>query len=483
MTRLSLCIFSLAALWAFSTADAQSADTVRVGIGEAVTYVLRASDENKLAILNVDAADAALTVARAPALPQVRLNGQYQQVLTNARGDIVGSVFGQSYTYSATLAATQPLFQGGRLFAATRAAMRAKSAVRFDAGETRAQLAVTMQRSYLNALYFATIAELQRRNLALSSERLRQVEQLAAAGRSSRYDVLRARVDRANIEPLALQAESDREIALLDVKRMLDVAAERPLLLTTSLDTNMVRQIVSTAAADDAADEVRGAVRSAELTLSARKDLVRVARADFLPQVSAFFNWGYLALPSANGLPDRLGQTSTALCPPGSAAGRVCQNNGFFADRNFGLTVSWAVLDGLRAKGNVDLATAQRRMAEVALHQQREAASIDLARARGEFDRARAAYTARTQNAIEAEEAFQLATLRFNRGLSTQVEVTDAQIALLTARSTEARSVYDVYLAAAELARVRGRPIPLPTGGTVPVRSNSGLNSSASFIR
>ncbi len=483
MTRSFALVLAGVVLAAFSPVRAQRPDTLRVGIGDAVTYVLRGSDENKLAVLNVDAADAALTVARAPALPQVRFNGQYQQVLTNARAEIVGQIFNQNYTYSGTFAATQPLFQGLRLFSAIRGAAQVKSAVRFDAGETRAQLAVTMQRSYLNALYLATIAELQARNLALSTERLKQVEQLAAAGRSSRYDVLRARVDRANIEPLALQAASDREIALLDVKRLLDIPAERPVLLTTALDTNTVRQIVSAAAADDAADEIRGAVRSAELTLAARKDAVRVARADFFPQLSAFFNWGYLALPTLNGLPDRLGVTSTAVCPPGSAAGRICQNNGFFPDRNFGLTVTWAVLDGLRAKGNVDLATAQRRIAEVTLHQQREAAALDLARAHAEFVRARAAYSARAQNASEAEEAFQLATLRFNRGLSTQVEVTDAQVALLTARSTEARSIYDVYLAATELARVRGRPIPLPTGGTVPVRSNSGLKSSASFIR
>jgi outer membrane protein TolC len=482
MIRTYVAALVIAAGLPVPAAQAQRSDTLRIGLAEAVAYVLKSSDENKLALLNIDIADAGVTVARAPALPQVRFNGQYQQVLINARADIVGSVFGQSYTYTGTMAATQPLFQGLRLFSATRAASRVKSAVRFDASETRGQLAVAMQRSYLNALYLATIAELQARNLALSSERLRQVEQLAGAGRSSRYDVLRARVDRANIEPLALQAASDREIAVLDVKRLMDIPAERPVVLSTALDTAAVRQIAAAIAADDAADEVRFSVRSAELNLAARRDLVQVARADFFPQVTAFFNWGYLALPGVNGLPDRLGQTSTAFCPAGTT-GRICQNNGFFADRNFGLTVSWAVLDGLRAKGNVDLATAQRRVAEVTLHQQREAAAIDLARAHAEFDRSRAAYAARAENASEAEEAFQLATLRFNRGLATQVEVTDAQVALLIARSTEARAVYDVYLAAADLARVRGRPIPLPNGSTVPAGSNSGLNSRASTLR
>ena len=74
-------------------------------------------------------------------------------------------------------------------------------------------------------------------------------------------------------------------------------------------------------------------------------------------------------------------------------------------------------------------------------------------------------FTARQQNAGEANEAFRLATLRFTRGLSTQLDVSDAQIALMTARTNEARSVYDLYLALAELAPAQGKPIPLPPSG------------------
>jgi len=295
--------------------------------------------------------------------------------------------------------------------------------------------------------------------------------------------VLRARVDRANIEPLALQADNDRELALFDMKRLLDLPIDRPVALTTALDTAIVASIVRTAAADDVEVGIRGSVRSAELTLMAKRDGIRVARADFFPQVFMFYNYGYLALPTQNGFPGRFGSASAGNCPPGSTAGKVCQNNGFFPDRNFGVTVTWAVFDGLRAKGNLDLATAQAQIAEVTLHQQRETAALDLSRARAEFERSRLAYGARAQNASEAEEAFQLATLRFSRGLATQLEVSDAQLALLTARSTEARATYDLYLSAAELARVRGRPIPLPTGDVLPVRSNSGLSSRASVLR
>jgi hypothetical protein len=67
----------------------------------------------------------------------------------------------------------------------------------------------------------------------------------------------------------------------------------------------------------------------------------------------------------------------------------------------------------------------------------------------------------------EADEAFRLASLRFNRGLGTQLDVSDAQLALATARTDEARATYDVYLASATLARSLGRPLPLPGGGTI----------------
>jgi predicted enzyme related to lactoylglutathione lyase len=43
-----------------------------------------------------------------------------------------------------------------------------------------------------------------------------------------------------------------------------------------------------------------------------------------------------------------------------------------------------------------------------------------------------------------------------------QVEVTDAQVALFTARVNAARASIDYYLAVAELARARGHDVPLP---------------------
>ena len=135
-----------------------------------------------------------------------------------------------------------------------------------------------------------------------------------------------------------------------------------------------------------------------------------------------------------------------------------------------GIQFSLPLFDGLRAKSAVELARAQTRIADLQLQQQREQVAVEVARARAELRRAKAVFDARRETSSEAQEAFHLASLRFTRGLSTQLEVSDAQLALLTAEGGEARAVYDLYLATAELARTLGRPIPMPATTRAPAR-------------
>jgi outer membrane protein TolC len=462
-----------AALLAQAGASRARTDTLRLSVQDAVALADRLSDEARLAAAEVDVADAQVATARSSGLPQIRLNSSYSHTYESARGNAVGQVFNQPNTYNVNASITQTLFQGGRIVASSRAASDFRAASRLDERETRALLNVSVQRAYLNALYNARLSDIQQSNLTLADARLRQIEKLQGAGQAARYDVLRVRVERSNLEPLAMQAENDRELAVLDLKRMLNIPVDQPVALTTTIDPAGIRGMIAQFASleDTVLVPDRAAVRSAELNASARHHGIAVARADFLPTASISFNTGYQAFPPLGfGLPDRMGTLAEQYCPPNSTAGRVCQNGGWFADRALTATISFPLFDGLRAKSNLDLAQAQARIADLQLQQQREAVSIEVARARAELRRSRLVFEARQQNSSEAQEAFQLASLRYSRGLSTQLEVSDAQFAFLTAQSGEARATYDLYLATAELARALGRPIPFPPGSEPTVR-------------
>jgi outer membrane protein TolC len=451
-------------LMPLSLAAGQSTDTIRLSIDEALTRVLRESDEMRIGHAQLDVTNAQVTQARASGLPALNLRGGYTQQTRNARATIVsGSIFGQNYTYTTTLALSQPIFQGGRIFAGMRAANDARDASRHNLAETRNRLTLETQSAYLTAILSRELVRIQESNASLADARLAQVQQLERAGRASRYDLLKARVDRANLEPAILQARSNRELADIELKQLLNLPGLAPLVLMSELDTASLRSAVGNILASTSSGAVnRSLVRAAESTVDVRREGVRVARADFMPTFSVFLNNGYTALPATSGFPTVWGHTSAANCPPGSDPGRVCQNNGWYPDRSFGVQMAWPLFDGLRTKGAVDLAQAQERVARAQLEQAREQVAVEVARAQAEFTRAEATFNAQQQNTAEADEAYRIAALRFERGLGTQLEVNDAQFALLTARVNAARSTIDYYLAAAELARSHGREIPPP---------------------
>jgi outer membrane protein TolC len=453
---LPLLVFSLSVV---------SQDTLRLSLPEAVTIALREADEVKRANADVSLTEAQVTTSRASALPQLRLTGTYNHVLANARARAVNQVFNQPNTYNVNANLSQTLFQGGREFASWRAARRVREAARLTAGETKSEVAVGVLRAYLEASLAERFENIRGENLILASQRVEQSEQLFTAGRVARYDVLRSRVERANLEPLVIQARNDREIALLDLRRLLNLPPDAPIRLTTTIDSSSVSMILAASSQDDFDGSNRASVRAAELTARARRDAIAAARADWLPTITVFFQSGVQAFPQS-GFPPGRGETSPRFCPEGSPADRSCQNGGWFGDRALGVNFSWPLFDGLRAKGAIDLAQAQHEIAEIALAQEREAVALEIARARAELSRSRAVFAARRQTVSEADEAFRLASLRYSRGIGTSLEVSDSQLQLLISQTDEAQTAVDLYLAAAELARALGRPIPLP-GGTV----------------
>ena len=451
----------------------QTPDTLHLSLEEAVSTGLRVADEIRLSMAQADIADAQVDLARASMLPQLRINSSYTRTFESARSNAVSAVFNQPNTYSVNANLSQSLFQGGRLYATARAASRLARAAQLNAEEQRALLTVAVQRAYLDALLAERFAELQESNLQLASARLTQVVQFQQAGRSAQYDVLRARVERANIEPLSIQARNDRDLAHLELKRLLNLPLAQPLALTTTIDPAAAQTFVASYL-DSAMTPDRPALRAAELVASSRRLAISAARAEFLPTVTAFIQSGFQAFPPAGfGFPSQRGSLAESFCPAGSPAGRTCQNGGWFEDRNMGIQFSWPAFDGLRAKSALELARAQTRIADLELRREQEQVAVEVARARAELRRAKAVFDARRENASEAQEAFRLASLRFSRGLSTQLEVSDAQVALLTAEGGEARATYDLYLASAELARALGRPIPMPVTSRATRRSEN----------
>jgi outer membrane protein TolC len=460
--------FLLLALAAAAPLSAQAGDTLDLPLEQALRLAGQ-GEEVGLAAGRLDVASAAVGSARAAQLPALRLNSNFSHVFENARAQAVGQIFNQPNTYGANLNLSVPLYQGGRGVQGIRAASRQREAAAADLEATQTDVQLLTLQAYLRAQLAERLVAIQDTNVALAAARVRQAEQFEAAGRGSRYDVLRARVERSNLEPLAIQARGERELALLELRRITNIPENRPIRLTTTLQPETVAAIADRSAGaalvDSAALDALPGVRAARLRAQASDAQARIARSAMLPTVSVNLVNGWAAYPQDWTLPLRVGALETVDCPAGSADDRVCtqQNGGWFTDRSLQLAVSFPLFDGMRGRNDLRQARALASVADLQAQQARETANAQAAAARAEMARARAIFEAVRQTVAEAEEAFRLASLRYARGLGTQLDVSDAQLALLTARTNEARATFDLYLAAAEQARALGRPIPSPS--------------------
>jgi outer membrane protein TolC len=458
--------FVFAALAAAPLA-AQGGDTLNLPLAQAL-QLAHGGEEVGLATSRLDAATAAVGSAKSGGMPTVRLSSTFSHVYENARAQAVGQIFNQPNTYNTSATLSVPLFQGGRTRNATRAAASLRDAATAEVTGTELDVSLQTLDAYLSAQLAERLVAIQEANLALAEARVRQAEQFEQGGRGSRYDVLRARVERSNLEPALIQARGSRDVALHDLRRLTNLPPEQPLRLTTELDPAAVRAgaeaVAGAALVDSAALEALPAVRAARLRARAGEANLRAANAALLPTVSVNLVQGYQAFPLNWSVPVRPGGLDTVECPAGSDPGRVCtqQNGGWFSDRSLQLTVNWPVWDGNRARNDLRQVRAQAAISDLQAVQAAENARADAARARTQLDAARATFDAVRETVAEAEEAFRLASLRYARGLGTQLEVSDAQLALLTARTNEARATFDLYLAMAELARALGRPLPTP---------------------
>jgi outer membrane protein TolC len=125
-----------------------------------------------------------------------------------------------------------------------------------------------------------------------------------------------------------------------------------------------------------------------------------------------------------------------------------------------GPAVRWTPFDGFQNLASIDEAVATLRGARAALAQVAQQAWLDVRSAwlLREDARQRLALTALTVRS--AEENQKLAQGRFEVGIGTSVDLTDAEQSLISARAAQIEAATDAAIAASRLARTLGVAVP-----------------------
>lgn len=350
-------------------------------------------------------------------------------------GALFGNLpFGQENTYTAAITGTQTLFSGGRLGAGLRIAKEFLAAAELNLQEQTAEIELQVRSAYYRARLAQELVSISRAALEqgerfLASERLRR-----EAGTGSELDVLRAQVSVANLQPQLIESVNAAEVATLDLKRLIDVPLDQEIVLATPLDVPTTFADADSAAAIVDLLSRRASVAAQERQVAIRQAQVRIARAGYFPTLSLNLNVGKQLFPS-----------------------EVFKlNEQWRSDVYASLSLSVPIFNGMRTRAEVAEAQVAVEQERLRLQQLRESVQLTYERARGERERSRSSIAARQLTVQQAQRVYDLTVLRYEQGLASQLEVSDARLSLLQARTNLAQAVADFYIANATLARAIG---------------------------
>jgi outer membrane protein len=429
------------------------ADTLPLTLEAAVARALSTSEEVQTARAQRSLAEAQITQVRAGAFPQISAGLVYNRTLASIFDNLqlgpppepgeeappnpfAALPFGRPNTWNAAIQIVQPLYTAGRVGTALAIARNVRSAADFQIEEAEAEIALQVRSAYFQLALADQMVGITREAHALADATLRQVELFRRQGTASEFDELRARVERDNLEPAVLEAQNARRLAELNLKRLVNLPADRPIAPVTALEPILAD--VDHAVLEAALGQ-RSALRALDQQVAAREGAVRIARAERLPSVAGAANFAYQAFP------DQIHPFDTD----------------WHRDWSVTLQASIPIFDGMRTRGRIEQARAELRLAQIQREQARQGFELELQAVLGEFQAARAQIEARRGTVSQAVRTLELAELRFRSGLATQLDVSNARLLLQQARVHEAQALYNYVNALARLEQATGGEVPL----------------------
>lgn len=451
--------------------DAAAAETRLISLDAAVRQALQANPTLDEAEAAVRRARAVVDEARALQLPRLDGNARF-----TVQGPIPSFTFttppsapgeqprtqeislGRTFTRNFSVGASYNPDPFGRLRANREGAQRNVNVARGGYYITQNELVFAVQSLYLQALRSRELIQVSREALEAAQEQLRVAEAGLRAGTAAQFDVLRSSVQVANnrqnlvtaegtyrrslaalaevlslqdtsrleLVPVALPPEPD-QVAADTAREVLE--PDNPQLASGALVGTPVPGSVETALSE--AFNRRPEIYQAEWARRAAQSRVRFERLGNYPSIDLSAGFQYNPDVAGFAVVDKtwslIANVAIPIWDAGLARARTRQ-----------------------ARADVDAAAARLRAQQDAVREEVRRSLVDLEEA---AERRRSAQA----NSAQAREALRVARVRYQAGLGTTVEVTDAEAALTQARANEVNAGYDYLSALSALNRSLGR--------------------------
>lgn len=386
---------------------------------------------------DVRLAEADVNATLADALPQLRLDAGYTRNIESPSfffyddmGNATEIRTATDNAYQATLSLRQPLWQGGKVFTAYAISKLYRRYTEAIARQVEDNVLyntdVLFFQVMLDRATLETYLAAHKNNVA----NLQVVEKKFDQGLVSRYELLRARVEKANLEPMILQAESVVRLSEKRLKSFLGLDLQESIELIEPVADTSIANLPPMQALVDSAIARRPESRQSDLLVDISQKAIRVARGGYYPNIDVVSAYQWQAQSEDFDLSQNNTRSWTA-----------------------GIQISYPFFEGGRTRAEVGAARADHNKARLNDAQINDDIRLEVEAAYDRLIQAKKSLDAQVETIAQAEEGLRIATLSYEQGFGTQLEMISAQAALTQARQSLAQALFSFRQARSDLQR------------------------------
>jgi outer membrane protein TolC len=391
----------------------------------------------KLAAQNIAAAKAAVHEAEGTFWPL----GTYELGYQNAdRGEVIsycydlGEIRTPAQGFGLKLKLTQPLYTGGKLTANLEIAKLKLAATLEDERKTKQELACRIKESFYGVWLAEQSVKVAQDSYANLDRHVQQVRTLRKVGTGSTFDVLQAEVQRDRIKPLMIKAANQLALAKLNLATLIGIAKDRRFNVDFAVEQLPIpeQNNLAIGAALEEACQNRPEIRQMAQLAQIKKALLKIAEAGYKPDIAVSVNYKHEGEDLFNA--DKSEKTWNLT---------------------FGL--SGVFFDRFGTKARVDQAKIGMESVKTQEAGLRDLIRLEIEQSYQGVSESLETIRANRASIGLAKEALRMTQIRFEAGLATTMDVSDAQTAFDQALNGYYEGIYSYITATARFDLVTGQ--------------------------
>jgi len=282
-------------------------------------------------------------------------------------------------------------------------------------------------KAYYQALLTKKLVDVTREGLTVVTANRNNIKAAYEVGAAAEFDLLRAEVELANTEPAVTSAENNYQISKDALKNLLAIPLEQEVNLQGDLEFADVSTSDVLTANSKATESNIGLVQL-RLQESLLTKNVEIERAGYYPSVYLVGSYRWQTQDNTFDIGHYRWQDSFSL----------------------GVSLSFTAFDGFRTASKIQQASADQRKIHITRIKAEEGLQLQIQAAANRMIEAKKRINAQAKSLEQAKKALKIAQTRFSSGISIQLELMDAQVALTRTQTMHAQAIYDFLTAKAD---------------------------------